>query len=637
MAVAAAAQTTSSASSLFKDAKPSIVLILGSDSNGQTTVQGSGFIVAKDEIVTNHHVLVGIPSATAIFSDGATAELRDVVADSASSDLIVVTVNTDQRPALRIGDEMSLQQGDVVYAIGAPKGLELTLTNGIVSAFRNLDGRFLIQSTAAIGHGSSGGPLFDHDGRVVGITSSTLSDTPGIYFSVGAGDLKRLLRTPEAVLVPLADWAKDNPDTTVSTGNSAAVPDSTDVNIQKLLQNGKYDEAKAQIQSLSDKNPDAEVVHRLTGQLDLDLGDEDSALRELSVAIGKDPRDAIGQFYYAVALMDNRQYADALSHEEVSNQLAPSDSDKPLLALLYYATRDYSRAQTAANNALTSDPTNEAALGVLAGLSYHRISGQANDWKTYARKIAPLDAANFWVQMSIAIDAYNQNQAAKAIQAFQAAEKAGFPDSAPYLFLATWYERGSDIGDANDQIVLGLAAVPGNSDLLSQGTFISLRANDFAEAGRRFSSLQQLYPDTAQTLGTGCLYYYGTGQSENALQQCSRDLALDPNDHGAHSNYGWAALDANQFPLALEQFSDAYKIVEPKLDQLTKVQVVDLLWGFTIAQYEMGNKKEAHKLLQAVRQSYPDCASVTGLQQMPLLWSITTMTRIEGILREFPK
>jgi Trypsin-like peptidase domain len=95
---------------------------------------------------------------------------------------------------------MEVKQGDSVYALGAPRGQELSLTNGIVSGFRESDGQFLIQTTAAIAPGSSGGPLFDSSGRVIGVTTSLLSDSPGIYFSVAATDVVRLLRMPEIIL-----------------------------------------------------------------------------------------------------------------------------------------------------------------------------------------------------------------------------------------------------------------------------------------------------------------------------------------------------------------------------------------------------------------------------------------------------
>jgi hypothetical protein len=165
--------------------------------------------------------------AHVLFSDGDVKPVAKVVADSSQQDLIVLTVETGSRAPLVFGDELSLQQGDSVYALGAPKGLELTFTNGIVSSFRKLNDQFLIQTTAPIAPGSSGGPLFDRTGRVVGVTTSMLADTPGIYFSVGVGDVRRLLRKAGGVVVSFAEWAKQQDIEHNSESRSAVASSAT--------------------------------------------------------------------------------------------------------------------------------------------------------------------------------------------------------------------------------------------------------------------------------------------------------------------------------------------------------------------------------------------------------------------------
>ncbi len=186
--------------------------------------------LGPDRIVTNHHVVEGMSEAFVAFSDGKVQSVSEVIADSTEQDLIVLGVPTGQRPSLRLGDELSLVEGDTVYAIGAPKGLELSFTNGIVSSFRKSSSQFLIQSTAPIAPGSSGGPLLDKSGLVVGVTTSRITDAPGIYFSVGSSDVKRLMRTPYAVTLNLADWAKQHTKSYDSAGgiNSGHAQDSSE-------------------------------------------------------------------------------------------------------------------------------------------------------------------------------------------------------------------------------------------------------------------------------------------------------------------------------------------------------------------------------------------------------------------------
>lgn len=636
--VSAWGQVNESPSTIFRNAKPSIVFIVGGDESGNPKVQGSGFIIGRDRIVTNHHVVAGTSTALAVFSDGASSPVTSVVADSAAKDLIILGAATGQRPALPLGDELALQQGDPVYAIGAPRGLELTLTDGIVSAFRNMDDQFLIQSTAAIGHGSSGGPLLNREGKIVGITSALLSDTPGIYFSVGVGDLKRILRNPQLLVLDFSEWAKRNADGLSSSGpgNEAASSIATRASqIEQLIHNKKFDEARTAIQALEAEEPDTAITHRLIGEFDQKTGNADEALRELRVSVEKDPTDPLSQFYFAISLYYARRFDEALAHEVKSNDLAPTASDAPLLALLYYSVRDYKRAEESARKAFKSDAKSETALSVLAGLAFHGVSTQQESWSNDVQQLSSLHSDNFWVHISQGYDDLQHSKVEEAKAAFKAAENDPFPDSAAYLALARLYASQSDFGRANDEIKAGLLAVPDDSHLLSSGAFFSLITRDNTEAARRFQRLEQSYPGSPETLTEGCLYYHGTGQPASALPYCAHMTEQFPSDRTSHSNYGWAALDANQFQLASNEFSKAYKLASADWNKLSETQIVDLLWGSAMALYNSGDRKNAGEIVQLIRKNYPAAATVTGLQRLPLLWSTITMSRIEAILQEF--
>jgi hypothetical protein len=186
---------------IFRRIRPSVVLIVAE--HGSAVAQGSGFIISKDRVATNNHVMKGMTSAEVLFADGRTAVVRGIVTASSTQDIAVLDVSTGSRPTVNLGNELLSHAGDAVVAIGAPRGLELTVTNGIVSAFRNTPEKFLIQNTAPIAPGSSGGPLVNSHGQVIGITTSALTNTPGIYFSVGAGGISRLLKSSSGAVQPL--------------------------------------------------------------------------------------------------------------------------------------------------------------------------------------------------------------------------------------------------------------------------------------------------------------------------------------------------------------------------------------------------------------------------------------------------
>jgi tetratricopeptide (TPR) repeat protein len=634
----ASPQTQSTpASALFVRVHSSVVVIFAMDNQGGRKVQGSGFIVDRNKVATNHHVVETMTEAYVIFSDGDIKAVTGVVADSSELDLTVLAVNTGGRPGLVMGDELTLRQGDTVYALGAPQGLELSLTNGIVSSFRKANGQFLIQTTAAISHGSSGGPLFDGAGRVVGVTTSMISNSPGIYFSIGIGDLKRLLRTPELVVLPFEEWSKEQSRAPRALDrDEKPVEDISATQIEDLLQKKLFDQAKSALLTYSAANPGSPVVHRLNGELSLRTGEPDIALRELDLAVKGNPNDALAHFYYAIGLLILHRYQEAVAHEEASNRLAPTAADQSLLAVLYYATGDFAKAEAAARTSVSTDPNNKDAHDVLAGLAYHGLSSRKEDWIQSLQALSQIDPNDFWIQVSRGNTVYGTNPKA-SIAYYQVAEKDDFPDATPFERAAQLYIQVSEFGQANDQVKVGLSRVPGDMQLLSEGMFVSLLERDHAEAGRRFDELQRVYPQSGSAHFAGCLYYYGIGQAATSLPYCARYVAQFPTNHTGHSNYGWAALDANQFVLAFQQFSKAYEIVTPQWNTLGNVQVIDLMWGFTLSAYFSGDKKYARKLLQEIRKDLPSAATVTGLQAMPLLWSTTTMQRIEGLLIEYPK
>jgi len=173
-----------------------VVLIETTDKTGNPLAQGSGFIVSADgKIVTNFHVIEGADSALVKMSNGAFLPVRGVLAESEEDDLALIKVSGSGLPMLRLADAKTVAVGDRVIAMGSPLGLEGTVTDGIVSALRELDrtNTPLIQTTAPISHGSSGGPLLDIGGKVVGILTFKFSEGENLNFAVGIDALKSLI------------------------------------------------------------------------------------------------------------------------------------------------------------------------------------------------------------------------------------------------------------------------------------------------------------------------------------------------------------------------------------------------------------------------------------------------------------
>lgn len=174
----------SAGSDVFKLAKPSMVSITASFNNGNK-ISGSGVIVGKNEILTNCHVIKDANDITILFADKklANATFKGQVA---SLDLCALEAETNNRPLVLTISPTELQQGQIVYAIGDPLSLSTTISDGIVSAIRETNQGKLIQITNPISHGSSGGGLFDKNGRLIGITTFTLKYGQNLNFAIPA-------------------------------------------------------------------------------------------------------------------------------------------------------------------------------------------------------------------------------------------------------------------------------------------------------------------------------------------------------------------------------------------------------------------------------------------------------------------
>lgn len=169
---------------VFSRASRSVVMVYAADTSHKIVGRGSGVFVAKDILVTNCHVI----ARGKIFLVGhrqARLPAR-LTAYDAAKDLCVMEVQgLDVAPA-RTGDANSVRVGQRVYAVGAPEGFELTLSEGLVSGLREAAGGRYIQTTAAMSEGSSGGGLFDSEGRLIGITAFIYSAGQHLNFAAPA-------------------------------------------------------------------------------------------------------------------------------------------------------------------------------------------------------------------------------------------------------------------------------------------------------------------------------------------------------------------------------------------------------------------------------------------------------------------
>jgi len=216
--VAAQAQT---ARQIAQSSFPAVVLLVMEDTNRQPLGLGSGFFVREDVIATNLHVIDGAVTGYAkLVGQGKKYDLAGVVGLDEARDLVLLAVTGARAPSLLLGDSREVAVGDEVYVVGNPLGLEGTFSQGIVSSIRQVGSDTLLQVTAPISPGSSGGPVLNAQGKVIGIALATFKGGQNLNFAIPVSYLKPLVsnirpatplsrrlisRRPQSILADLGD------------------------------------------------------------------------------------------------------------------------------------------------------------------------------------------------------------------------------------------------------------------------------------------------------------------------------------------------------------------------------------------------------------------------------------------------
>lgn len=172
----------------------SVVLLMMSDANGEPLSLGSGFFVLPNVVATNVHVVSGASSGYArLVGRDTKLTIKGIVGVDPDRDLVLLAISDANAPPLALGNSELLAVGDSVFSVGNPRGLEGTFSQGIVSGIRKLGSDTLLQITAPISPGSSGGPVMDTKGAVVGVAVATVKGGQNLNFAIPTSYLKPLL------------------------------------------------------------------------------------------------------------------------------------------------------------------------------------------------------------------------------------------------------------------------------------------------------------------------------------------------------------------------------------------------------------------------------------------------------------
>lgn len=179
----------------------STVSIITKDKNYQTLAVGSGFITGNEEIVTNVHVVEGAKYVFVV-KNNSVEEINSsgYISLDKDNDIILLKVPGIIGSRLEIIQTTFPQIGEPIYVAGNPKGLSGTFSDGLVSGIRELENRKLIQISAPISPGSSGGPVVDKTSSLVGVSVGGISNGQNLNFAIPALYVKKLIENKSSLI-----------------------------------------------------------------------------------------------------------------------------------------------------------------------------------------------------------------------------------------------------------------------------------------------------------------------------------------------------------------------------------------------------------------------------------------------------
>lgn len=381
---------------LVKRIKPSAVAIETFDAKGNTVARGSGFFVSADRVITNQHVIEHSTRAEIHLLDGKKFPVRGVVAVDGEGDLALLQVDVPAGLVRPLPIVRAVpQEGESIVVIGNPFGLEGSVTNGIVSAVREISGYGrIIQITAPISPGSSGSPVVNMLGQVIGVATLQAAEGQSLNFAVPAERISQL---------KIGD-------------------------VQSL--------SSLTAESQRNKRSSAERLYSL-GLAQLSRDDYARALPYFEKAVEADPNYAEAWYQAGYCYGVLGRHAEALRAMRQAARLRPDWAETYInIAASSYAMGQYKDAVDAYRQAIRLDENN-AETQYSLGLTFNKLGRTDEEILAYRRAIAiKPDHANAIEKLGLGL--FKQKRYGEAAAIFEQL-KAYKPDAKTYNYLAECY------------------------------------------------------------------------------------------------------------------------------------------------------------------------------------------------------
>jgi tetratricopeptide (TPR) repeat protein len=443
---------------LVRRIKPSVVAIQTYDAKGERLARGSGFFTGPDRVITNRHVLEGAYKAEIHTVNDLTYNVKGVLAVDGEGDIALLQVDVPPNIASPLSIVRTTpQEGESIVVIGNPLGLEGSISNGIVSAVREIPnfGR-IIQITAPISPGSSGSPVVNMRGEVVGVATLQLADGQSLNFAVPS----------DRVVALSAGQSRTLGDLDVATKRSQR-SSAEKFYMQGLgfLSRDDCEKALPLFKKATDADPDYAEAWAQTGFCDGMLG----------------------------------RHADALKASRQAIRLKPDSPESYLnMGSAYAYLGQFKESADAYKQAIRLDPNNPDTYYAL-GITYGKMNRTDDEVQAYkqAIRLRPDFVAAY---EKIAQGYFRLNRLPDAIAAYKQVTQFKPGDASAYDNLGVAYLKMMQYADAVEAFKQAIRLKPDFGRAYYNLGLAYLSLNDRDSALEQYNILKTMDPDRADKL-----------------------------------------------------------------------------------------------------------------------------------------
>jgi len=361
---------------IVKKIAPSTVIILTYDKDGEIIGQGSGFFISSDgNIITNRHVLADANRAEVKTADGKVYPITRIVAENKDADIVRASVGVTP-PVSTLSLSSSIPEvGGRIAVIGNPLGLEQTVSDGIVSAVREIPefGK-IYQITAPISPGSSGSPVVNMKGEVIGVATFQFVEGQNLNFAIPSEHISRLKAEKGK---SLEEWAMENVEEWLTTAEGLYFSGLI------FLWTDDYEEALPYFQNAVEKDPNYADAWFYIGYCNGELGRHTEEIEAYKQAIRIKPDYAEAHYNLGVVYGKLGRYTKEIEAYKQAIRIKPDDAEAHYnLGAAYVSLGRYYEASEAYKQAIRLKP-DWADAHYCLGLTYWLLEGRDSALQEY--------------------------------------------------------------------------------------------------------------------------------------------------------------------------------------------------------------------------------------------------------------